>query len=346
MATRLVKGIAVFLSVAVFALAAGAAVLYYLNTPSPQIPEEGTLFKVLRGENLSTIAGRLEMEGLIRSRMLLILFSRVNGTETDFKKGYFRILPGDTMIDVHNLLVAGYQEQIKLTIPEGWTLKKIARHMEEKGIADSEDFLQAASSQSLLDQFGVPAENLEGYLFPDTYYFPRGYPAYGVVEEMVDNFFRRLAEIAPEALQWDRERLHRRIIMASIVEREYRRAEEASLIASVFYNRLEYNIGLESCATLGYIITDIQDKPHPEFLTAEDKRIDSPYNTYKWAGLPPGPISSPGEVALKAAFHPANTEFYYFVLKNPQTGEHYFSEDLQEHNWAKYYYLKQVGSGG
>jgi len=250
------------------------------------------------------------------------------------------------MVDVHDLLVAGYQEQVKLTIPEGWTLKKIARYMEDKGIADREDFLEAASSPSLLDQFGIPAENLEGYLFPDTYFFPRGYPAYGVVEEMVENFFRRLADIAPEALQWDRERLHRRVIMASIVEREYRRSEEAPLIASVFYNRLDYNIGLESCATLGYIITDIQDKPHPEFLSAEDKRIDSPYNTYRWAGLPPGPISSPGAVALEAAFHPADTGYYYFVLKNPETGEHYFSEDLKEHNWAKYYYLKRVGSGG
>jgi UPF0755 protein len=346
MASRLIKGIGIFLIAALLSLAAGGAFLYYLNSPSPRIPAEGTVFKVLRGENLSTIADRLEMEGLIRSRALLVLFSRVNGTETEFKNGYFRILPGDSMIDVHNLLVAGYQEQVKLTIPEGWTLKKIARYMEEKGIATREDFLEAASSQSLLDQFGIPADNLEGYLFPDTYFFPRGYPAYGVVEEMVENFFRRLGGIAPETLEWDRERLHKRIIMASIVEREYRRPEEAPLIASVFYNRLDYNIGLESCATLGYIITDIQNKPHPEFLTAEDKRIDSPYNTYKWAGLPPGPISSPGAVALNAAFHPADTEYYYFVLKNPQTGEHYFSEDLQEHNWAKYYYLKQVGSGG
>ena len=346
MARRLVKGIGVILIVLLLSLAAGAATLYYFNTPSPQIPNEGAVFKVLRGENLSTIAERLELEGLIRSRTLLVLFSRVNGTETAFKNGYFRILPGDSMIDVHDLLVAGYQEQVKITIPEGWTLKKIARYMEEEEIAAAEDFLAAASSQSLLEQFGIPGENLEGYLFPDTYYFPRGYPAYGVVEEMVENFFRRLAEIAPEALDWEPEELHRRIIMASIVEREYRLADEAPLIASVFYNRLAYNIGLESCATLGYIITDIQNKPHPEFLSAEDKRIDSPYNTYKWAGLPPGPISSPGAVALNAAFHPADTQFYYFVLKDPQTGEHYFSEDLQEHNWAKYYYLKQVGSGG
>ena len=121
--------------------------------------------------------------------------------------------------------MAGYQEQVKLTVPEGWTLKKIARYMEDKEIATSEEFLEAASSPLLLDQFGIPAENLEGYLFPDTYFFPRGYPAYGVVEEMVENLFRRLAEISPEALQWDRNKLHQRIIMASIVEREYRRSE-------------------------------------------------------------------------------------------------------------------------
>jgi UPF0755 protein len=346
MANRLARGISVFLTVAVVLLVGAGAYLYYLNTPSPQIPEEGSVFKVLRGETLSTIADRLDQEGLIRSGLFLIFFSRVNNTETDFKNGYFRILPGDSMMDVHNLLVSGYQEQAKLTIPEGWTLKKISQYVEEQGIATREEFLEAASSADLLDQFGIPAENLEGYLFPDTYFFPRGYPAYGVVEEMVENFFRRLADVAPEALQWNRDRLHQAVIMASIVEREYRRAEEAPLIASVFYNRVEYNIGLESCATLGYIITDIQNKPHPAFLTVEDKRIDSPYNTYKWAGLPPGPISSPGRVALEAAFHPEETAYYYFVLKNPETGEHYFSEDLQEHNWAKYYYLKQVGSGG
>jgi UPF0755 protein len=303
---------------------------------------EGTVFKVLRGENLSDIAGRLEREGLIRSQQMLILYGRVNRTETAFRNGYFRILPGDSTINVHDLLVSGYQEQIKVTIPEGWSLKKIADYLDEVGITEKEEFLAAAASASLLDQFGIPAENLEGYLYPDTYFFPMGYPAYGVVEEMTENLFRRLADIAPEALQWERDRLHRAIIMASIVEREYRRVEEAPLIASVFYNRLEYNIGLESCATLGYIITDIQNKPHPAFLSAEDKRIDSPYNTYKWAGLPPGPISSPGAVALQAAIRPADTGFYYFVLKSPETGEHYFSEDLQEHNWAKYYYLKKV----
>jgi UPF0755 protein len=150
----------------------------------------------------------------------------------------------------------------------------------------------------------------------------------------------------PRARKLPPRELHEKVILASIVEREYRLPEEAPLIASVFVNRLRYNIGLESCATLEYIITDLEDKPHPRYLSEEDKRIKSPYNTYMWAGLPPGPISNPGRVALAAALHPARTNFYYFVLKDAETGQHYFSDSLKQHNWAKYYYLKQVGAGG
>ena len=107
---------------------------------------------------------------------------------------------------------------------------------------------------------------------------------------------------------------------------------------------MKYQIGLESCATLEYIITEIQRKPHPEYLTLEDKSIDSPYNTYKWYGLPPGPISNPGRIALDATFHSAETEYYYFVLKDPATGEHHFSKSLDEHNEAKLIFLKGVSN--
>lgn len=345
MANRLVRATAAAL---LFALAAGLAAgvyLYSLNRPAPGVPDEGKTFKVLKGESAASIAARLQQEGLIRSARLLRLASRVAGTEGAFKSGYFRVLPADSTLDVHNLLVSGYQEQAKVTIPEGWTVKKIAGHIEAKGIAPAREVLEAASSPALLEQFGIPGASLEGYLYPDTYFFPQGYPGYGVVEAMAGNFFEKLRGIAPEADRWPPAKLHERVIMASIVEREYRRAEEAPLIASVFYNRMRYNIGLESCATLGYIITDIQDRPHPSFLTEEDKRVDSPYNTYKWAGLPPGPISNPGKVALDAAFHPAATGYFYFVLRDPATGEHYFSDSLKEHNRAKYLYLKQVGTG-
>ena len=114
----------------------------------------------------------------------------------------------------------------------------------------------------------------------------------------------------------------------------------APLIASVFRNRLKHNIGLESCATVEYIITEIEGRPHPGFITGQDLKIDSPYNTYKWAGLPPGPISNPGLVALDAAMHAPQTDYYYFLLKDPSKGEHHFSRSLIGHNEAKRFYLK------
>jgi UPF0755 protein len=346
MAGRSVRG-AVAACAAAGVLAVGlSALLLGLNSPSPGIPAEGRIFSVRSGESLRGIADRLQEEGLVRSALFLQALARLTGTQGSYKSGYFRILPGDSALDVHRLLVSGYQEQVKVTIPEGWTLKKIAEHLEAKGVGSRAEFLAASSDPALLARLHVPAENLEGYLFPDTYFFPPGYPAEAIVEQMALNFFDRLRELDPTAGSLQARELHEKIILASIVEREYRLEEEAPLIASVFLNRLRYNIGLESCATLEYIITDLQDRPHPRFLSEEDKRIKSPYNTYMWAGLPPGPISNPGLVALAAALHPARTGFYYFVLKNGQTGEHYFSDSLQQHNWAKYYFLKQVGAGG
>lgn len=327
-------------------LLVGGALFYSLNSPSPRIPAEGRVFRVRRGEGLGQIAGRLQQEGLIRSALFLQAIGRLTRSESRYKSGYFNIRPGDSAIDVHNLLILGDQEQVKITVPEGWTLKRIARLLEEKGVCSREEMLAAASSPELLARLRVPGKSLEGYLFPDTYFFPRGYPAVAVVEQMTENFFDRLKEIAPEAENLTALQLYEKITVASIVEREYRAAEEAPLIASVFYNRLRYNIGLESCATLGYIITDIQDRPHPQYLLEEDKRIDSPYNTYKWAGLPPGPISNPGRVALSAALRPARTEYFYFVLRDPDSGRHHFSESLTQHNRAKRIYLKQNGVGG
>ena len=121
------------------------------------------------------------------------------------------------------------------------------------------------------------------------------------------------------------------IILASIVEHEYRIDEEAPLIASVFRNRIRKGIGLYSCATIEYIITEIEGKPHPDIITYKDLKINSPYNTYKWAALPPGPISNPGMVALKAASDTPATNYYYFRLIDPDTGRHAFTENFNEH---------------
>jgi UPF0755 protein len=157
---------------------------------------------------------------------------------------------------------------------------------------------------------------------------------------MADTFFKRLAEIEPSAVEMDPVDLHNRVIMASIVEREYRIGEEAALMAGVFYNRLSIGMALQSCATVEYVITEIQGRPHPLVLYTRDTEIPNPYNTYIRPGLPPGPISSPGKLALDAAFHPQKNDYLYFRLVDPAGGKHYFSRTFDDHIRAGTLYVK------
>jgi len=299
------------------------------------------LFSIDRGESLGGISRRLQAQGFIRSAALLDVIARLRGTQGDVKAGYYRIPAGASTAAVHRLLTVGSQKLAKVTIPEGWTARKIALHLEAAGICPAADFLAAVRSPVLLAKYGVPGPTLEGHLFPDTYFVPQPFSGAAMAELMAKTFFDTVSSIEPGWKSLAPRDFHETVIMASIVEREYRADDEAPLIASVFYNRLKRNIGLESCATLEYIITEIQNKAHPEYITLDDEKINSPYNTYKWAGLPPGPISNPGKIALEAAFHPARTGFLYFVLKDAQAGRHFFSRNLNEHNQAKYLYLKK-----
>jgi UPF0755 protein len=190
---------------------------------------------------------------------------------------------------------------------------------------------------------------MEGYLFPDTYLFNLKFPARMVVNVMAENFFAKLEEIAPEAAAaWraggsktmSMEDINNRIIIASIVEREYRIPEEAALMAGVFYNRLKIGMALQSCATVEYVITEIMGRPHPGVLFNRDLELKDPYNTYLYPGLPPGPVSAPGKTALAAAFNPAPSNYLFFRLMDPREGKHYFSRTLDDHIKAGALYTK------
>jgi UPF0755 protein len=338
--TVLPKRLILILGIALGAIACVVIALAFLSS-SPRRGAKDELFSIDRGQNLSEISRRLQSQGFIRFAPLLDVLARVRGTQSAFKAGYYRIPRGAGTFAVHDLLVQGSQKLGKVTIPEGWTAGKIARHLEALGLCPAEDFLAAVKSPALLAKFGITGPTMEGYLFPDTYFVPVPFTGTAMAELMAKTFFDTMDGIEPAWKELDREKMKDTVIMASIVEREYRADDEAPFISSVFYNRLKRNIGLESCATLEYIITEIQKKAHPEFITLDDVKIDSPYNTYKWAGLPPGPISNPGRIALEAAFHPAKTGYLYFVLRDQQAGRHFFSRDLSEHNQAKYLYLKK-----
>ncbi|GHV84974.1 hypothetical protein AGMMS50230_05820 [Spirochaetia bacterium] len=304
-----------------------------------QIDDSGmVLFEVREGESAYRVGQRLEQAGLIKTRYFWNMLSRL---EKDYlKAGTYRLGFPSSQTEIRAVLVEGKQILLRVTIPEGVTLKKAALILETEGICSAGDFLAAAGDKALLDSYRIPNETMEGYLYPDTYFFPASYPAERVVKTMADTFFDRLKEIAPESVKLNSRELNNVIILASIVEREYRVADEAPLMAGVFYNRIGIRMPLQSCATVEYIITEIQGKPHPVKLYNVDIEIQHPYNTYIIPGLPPGPISFPGRTALSAVFHPAETEYLYFRLVNEAAGRHYFSKTLDSHIKAGELFVK------
>jgi len=223
---------------------------------------------------------------------------------------------------------------VRVTVPEGRTIGQTALIMEASGITGAAEFVAAASSREITESYGIPGDGMEGFLFPDTYLFPVGFPAEKVVRAMADNFFARLASIDDGLASMPPEELYRLVVLASIVEKEYRVADEAAIMAGVFVNRLARNIRLESCATIVYVITEKLGRPHPSRIFYADLELPSPFNTYRVAGLPPSPIASPGLLALEAAFRPAKTDFLFFRLQNEADGSHTFSKTLTEHDMA------------
>lgn len=255
------------------------------------------------------------------------------------KSGSYKISPLMDVIEIQEVLSSAQTEFIIVSIPEGYTIKKIASLLEQNEICTSIDFINTCHDSSIPEAYGIPAETIEGYLFPDTYYFNKGMTARTIAEMMVDNFFEKIKSVE-NLSDKNPEDLYEVVKLASIVEREYRVAEEAPLIASVFKNRLTHSIGLYSCATVEYILTEIQDKPHPNIIKIEDTRIDNPYNTYLYAGLPPGPISNPGLIALDAATNTPKTSYYFFQVADAEAGKHVFNSTFEEHKINHNLYTK------
>jgi len=296
-------------------------------------------FEVARGESAKAVGDRLADWGLIRSRLFWHLICRYG--EGQIKTGNYRIDYQTNTIEIHRLLVSGKQMLLRVTIPEGLTLSKTAKLMENSSICAGDEFIAAASDPEIAGFYRIPGPGMEGYLYPDTYLFPSGYPAAMVVRAMADNFFARVAKMDDRVTSMTPDGLNRLVILASIVEREYRLDEEAPLMAGVFKNRLDIGMALQSCATVEYVITEVQGRPHPEVLSTRDIEIRDPYNTYIRPGLPPGPIASPGAVALKAAINPTKSDYLYFRLVEPDSGRHYFSRTLDDHIKAGALYTKR-----
>lgn len=317
--------------ISVALLIMGLALASINDKPTGSIGVDGTPFAVRQGESGMSVARRLTQDGLIRSEYLFRILMKAKGLEQSLKAGNYLIAPDMTASDILTMIADGRQILLRMTVPEGAGVRAIARIAEAVGVATSDQLLAAVYDTGLAGRLGLGAQSSAGYLFPDTYLLPQSAGGEAVVTLMVETFKKRLAERVPESTSLSPQMLHERVVLASIVEREYRVPEEAPMMASVFLNRLRIGMALQSCATVVYVITEELGKPHPTRLFDRDLKIESPFNSYMYPGLPPEPICNPGLTALSAVLRPEKTGYLYFRLVDEESGKHYFSASLDEH---------------
>lgn len=339
------KVLIIICSILLFFVAALSGFLFLRSRFTPVVSGEATenvRLEIPYGMSVYDVSEALEDQGLIKSskffyysvrfpKILDVFFPRQNADNNfALKSGIYNISNNLNVVEIQKLLSSGQQEFVKVSIPEGLTISKVGELLEENRVCGKADFIASCKSHENIDKYNITGSSLEGYLFPDTYFFNINMEPDDVVNTMVTNFFNKIKTI-DNIDKIPAEDLSKVVTLASIVEKEYRVPEEAPLIASVFENRLHDNIGLYSCATVVYIMTEIQGKEHPKRVLLSDTKIDNPYNTYKWAGLPPGPIANPGLVALDATINAPDTDYYFFQIADQDEGRHVFTSTFEEH---------------
>ena len=329
---------ALILLVLLAAAAAAGYVWYSIEKPYGTIPADGLYVDIPHGASRRASAHILEKAGVIRNSFAFEFYARRHPKRT-LQAGEYVFDHALSGKEVFWKLANGLVYEQPFTVREGETIYDIARDLEAAKYMSAEDFLKAAEDPSQINDLFPAARTLEGFLFPATYNLPKHAPAEDLTGMMVRKFRDTLADVLPNGSEWNDPTLSigSVVTLASLVERETPKPDERPLVAGVFTNRLVKNIPLQCDPTVIYALQ--MDDEYKGTLTLRDLRINSPYNTYRNRGLPPGPIGNPGEVALRAALHPAETNFLYFVA-NTQGG-HFFAATLAEHNEnvAKYHRL-------
>ncbi len=321
---------ALFLFVAFSAV--GAGILAYraytlAREPYRGYHEDEVFFTVERGATGTRIGDALEERGIIRDRRLFLLALRWSGSGKTVQAGEYRFAEPLSTFSVLDKLVAGDTFTFAVTIPEGLTLRETAELLAARGLAEESAIRSAFEEGRLVADLDPKAASLEGYLFPTTYQFPRKVQPPELARILVGQFERvfdekRRAQAVKLGLD-----ARQVVTLGSVIEKETGLPEERALIASVFWNRLRIGMPLQSDPTIIYAL-ELSGRFDGN-LRRTDLELDSPYNTYRYAGLPPGPIASPGEASIHAVLEPAETRFLYFVSRND--GSHHFSESYSEH---------------
>jgi len=296
-----------------------------------------TLVDLSATGSLRATAASLQEKQLIRSALAFRLLARFQGKDTLVKSGEYELSPSMAPQAILDKMVRGDMFRRRVTIKEGMTLTDIATALKDAGIIETAQFQAVLSDSAFIKEQGIDGSSFEGYLFPETYDFPRNTPAKKIITAMREQFEKRWSTDWTQRAQILELTKHQVLTLASIIEKESGNFDEQPIIASVFHNRLLRKMRLQADPTVIYGIKNFNGN-----ITKQDLTTSTPYNTYMIDGLPPGPIANPGINAIKAALYPADTNYLYFV-GNGQ-GAHIFSETLEAHNVAVNQYQRRGGS--
>lgn len=311
-----------------FLLSIVTFVIYsFLNILVPLNPKKPVEVYVKKGMTFSETLQKLQEGGLLRDKNIVLLVGKITRIDRKIKTGLYEFSGPVSPLQIINALISGRVVEFKVTIPEGYNIWQIARTLDASGIITEEDFFRLAYNREFLDSMNIDAPSIEGYIFPDTYNFPKGMPPKDVLKRLVSGMRRHftpdMKERAEELGLSEREVL----TLASIIEKEARVDDERPLISAVFHNRLKRGMPLQADPTSIYGFKDPSG-----VITTKDLKREAPYNTYVIPGLPPGPIASPGLKSIMAALYPADVPYLFFVSDN--NGGHRFSATEAEHRKA------------
>jgi UPF0755 protein len=287
-----------------------------------------TFVEIPQGSGSVAIAKRLADAGVVRDVASFRVALWITGEGRRLQAGEYRFDHPVSARQVADKIARGDVFVRPITFPEGLTIKQMAALYESKGFGPAKEFLDAAKNAALVSAIDPEAKDLEGYLFPDTYKMPRRSTADQLVARMAQSFMRALTPELIDAAEARQLTVRQFVTLASIVEKETGNKDERPLVAAVYANRLRIGMALQCDPTVIFAL-DRLGRYHGN-LTRDDLQFDSRYNTYRYPGLPPGPIAAPGRASLEAAAHPADVQYLYFVSKND--GSHAFAATLDEHN--------------
>lgn len=336
------KGIKLILIIAaVVVVAAIIAILGISLTGGPVDSDDETKISVVIKEGLTTesIAEVLHEKELIDSVFVFKIKSKIGGNDDKYRPGVYSLSKSQSMSEIMAVIVSGKSDVSRFTIPEGYTTEQTMNTLIKAGLVTEESFMDEVKNGDFDYDFLDDAPNndtrLEGFLYPDTYEVYKNASAHNIIDKMLSNFQGRVYE-DPNASK-NNMSFREILTIASLIERETKVADERAKVASVIYNRIEKGMKLQIDASIQYIL----DEPK-EHLLYSDLKVESPYNTYLHAGLPPGPICSPRIECIDAARNPANTDYLYYVMAPELDGHHNFSETAAEFEKNKAAYKEAV----